>query len=137
MEGAGMEIIFSEMSAYLAKLDWWYILSFTLISYFLANDGSITKWWKEGKSMVANKVRCIMLAIPKGLRVLCLGLIYGVIFYVWRGKDHEHGSDSFTLFQSFLFAVALHGILIKSVTKWFKSMFKSQIKETDRGEGEL
>lgn len=126
--------IMKEVGSYLDVLDWWYILSFTLMAYFLSNDKSITKWWKEGKSALANKVRSLMLSVPKGLRVLCLGLAYGVIFYVW-GKSHDVGSSPFVLFQSFIFAVTLHGVLIKSIQKWFKSALNKNSTNTENEEG--
>jgi len=109
-----MTIIIERIEGYLNTLDWSYIVTLLIICWTLTKDKSLTSWWQEGGSTILNKTRSFLLAIPKGIRVMVISLIYGIFIYHWRGYDKSHIE---TLFQSFIFLTAFYGLIISRMIK--------------------
>lgn len=117
-----MTTIFGKIEEYVMSLDWMFIFTFILIAYIFSKDKALTVWWKESKSKTLNKVREVVLKVPKTIRIMILGIAYIYLLKLWR-SDVE-GFESYTtevMFQSFLFAVAFHGLMLKQIGKWFSN----------------
>jgi hypothetical protein len=108
-----MEIIFTQIETFVTNLEWSYIITFILITWLLSRDNALESWWKEDKMP---KLRSFAMAIPKSLRVAILGSIYAVIhFYVYDLAPNKITA----LLESFITAVAFHGLILKGIQKKF------------------
>jgi len=110
------DFIISQIIEVSKQLNWYYILSFNLIS------GILTKEWLMFPKYITetilneekekNNIIEFFIEIPKGIRVLLLSIPYTYI-YIWMFEIDEKEQ----LFVSFLFSVFFHGILYKSLRK--------------------
>lgn len=108
-----MEIIFSQIETFITSLEWSYIITFILIAWLFSRDNSLESWWGESK---LPKLRASLLSLPKGIRVACLGIVYAVAhYYIYSLEPSNIGK----LVESFIAAVAFHGLILKGIQKKF------------------
>jgi hypothetical protein len=96
---------------FLASLDWVYIGSFILISYFLASDTVLT-------TMKPTRLKLVLLAIPRVWRVLAIGIIWGVAVFWIRDyyKLENNGKDKLEwLISSLFFAMVAYQAIVKRI----------------------
>lgn len=98
-----METIIDIIQGYLLSLDWYYIIPLILLSSLLVGDSSLKKFGLARPPQW-------MMNIPKGWRVVVVGLLYGAFLY-WLRDYHQ--SDIEKLLQSFIFALVFHQLIIK------------------------
>lgn len=103
-----MEIVFTQLENFMKGLDWTYMITFILIAWTFTRDNALESWWKEEKFP---KLRSYMMATPKGVRVLIIGIFYTSLYYHLFDLP-QNGLKQ--LFSSFVFAVAFHTIFIKA-----------------------
>lgn len=84
---------------YLTSLDWGYIITFILISHLVNQTKIITWFYKVTKIKIRTRYR-----------VLLIGIGYGILVYLLRGYDI---SKIECLFQSFVFAMAFHKLVVE------------------------
>ena len=102
-----MTAVFEHFLNYLSSLDWGYIITFILIAHLL-NQSPVTTWISKWTS----------LNIKTRYRVLFIGILYGVIVYVVRGYTIQRIE---CLFQSFIFALVFHKLLVDRIFNSLKS----------------
>lgn len=100
-----MEALLEHITNYLNILDWAYILTFILLSYCM-NHCRVTAFLANGLGI---KVRT-------RYRVLITGMIYGIVIFFIRGYDL---SKVECLFQSFVFAMVFHKLLVETLVERF------------------
>jgi len=96
--------IWNQITGYVSSLDWSYILTFIVIAYGI-NHSKI----KAGIKKVT-KVHS-----QTKYRVAIIGLLYAVALYFIRGYSLEKVE---CLFQSFVFAIVFHKLIIEGLTKY-------------------
>jgi len=107
-----MTSVFEHFLHYLSSLDWGYIITFILIAHLL-NQSPVTTWLSKWTN----------LNIKTRYRVLIVGCLYGVIVYFVRGYTIERIE---CLFQSFIFALVFHKLLVDRIFKSLTSNTSSQ-----------
>ena len=92
--------IWEQITAYVSGLDWAYILTFIVIAYGINH------------SKVAEKIgKATKLKTEKKYRTALIGIVYGIA----RGIDLAKIEG---LFQSFVFAIVFHNLIIETVMKY-------------------
>lgn len=116
-----MQEIWNQISNYVSSLDWAYILTFIVIAY------GINHYWVKEKIKKATKVKS-----KTRYRTAIVGLLYGIGIYFIR--DYELANVE-CLFQSFVFAIVFHKLIIEGVVAFIGKKFTpSAIKPDDRNE---
>ena len=100
-----METVLGQISNYINRLDWAYILTFILIAYAMNHE--------KVKTFIVEQLG-IKIKMKTRYRVLITGSIYGVILFFLRGYKL---SQIETLIQSFIFAMVFHKLLIDIIVK--------------------
>lgn len=104
--------IWTQLANYVSSLDWSYILTFIIISYGI-NNRKITAGIKK-----VTKVHT-----QTKYRVVLIGLLYTIALYFIRGYALDKVE---CLFQSFVFALVFHKLIIEGLTKYInKKLAKS------------
>lgn len=81
-----MELLIEQLEIWFKALDWMYIFSLIIISYFLTKDKVV-----NGLKGKLSRLRLFLLSIPKVWRVLIIGVLWGVaIFYL---RDYNNLPD--------------------------------------------
>lgn len=126
-----MDMIYDKLFAYLQNLDWNYILTFGVLSFLITKDEAVTYWWREtpNKYKFLMSIRKFVLAIPMGIRIVIVGLVYGMLVFRWRGYDKTHIE---VMFQSFVFLVAFYGLILHSIVTKIEKIFGKN--EDDKNE---
>lgn len=96
--------IVAQIKAYVAALDWQYIITFIIICYGLNHY----KVKEELKKITGSCIRT-------RYRVFTIGIIYGVALYFIRGYKLNQLEN---LIQSFIFALVFHKFIIESLLFW-------------------
>ncbi len=96
-----METIFQNIAGYINSLDWGYILTFILISYGI-NHSTFRAFITNG----------LGITLKTRYRVLIVGVVYGVFIFFIRGYALYSVE---ILFQSFVFALVFHKLIIELV----------------------
>lgn len=108
-----MEIA-SQITRYLSSLDWEYIITFIVIAYGI-NHSRVTR--KLRKTIrIKSKTR---------YRTTLIGVLYGVALYFIRGSELAQIER---LFQSFVFAIVFHKLIIDGVIKYIGKKVSSSNK---------
>jgi hypothetical protein len=108
-----IELLIAPIKDFFSALDWRFIISFVLIAWLFSRNNSLESWWPEEK---LTKLRSIFLLIPKSVRISAIGAVYAVIHYnVWQLQPKDIG----ILIESFIAAVAFHGLILKGLQKKF------------------
>ena len=114
--------IWNQITGYVSSLDWSYILTFIVIAYGI-NHSKI----KAGIKKVT-KVQS-----QTKYRVAIIGLLYAVALYFIRGYSLEKVE---CLFQSFVFAIVFHKLIIEGLTKYIGNKILTPQKEQQTSEKE-
>ncbi len=94
----------SILLSYISQLDWTYIFTLIIIGYGLNN------------TTVANKFKKVFkFTLPKRFRILIIGFVYAIALYFVREYDISHVDG---LFQSFVFAMVFHKLLVDTLVKF-------------------
>lgn len=96
--------IWNQISTYVSELDWTYIITFIIIAYGF-NHCKV----KGGIKQITN------VKSQTKYRVAIIGLLYGIALYFIRGYQLEKVES---LFQSFVFAVVFHKLILEGLTKY-------------------
>ncbi len=96
--------IWNQITGYVSSLDWSYILTFIVIAYGINNTKVKAGIKKVTKVQSQTKYR-----------VAIIGLLYAVALYFIRGYSLEKVE---CLFQSFVFAIVFHKLIIEGLTKY-------------------
>lgn len=94
--------ILSHISQYVAGLDWAYMLTFIIITIGI-NSYCLNR---KSKPVVQTRTR---------YRVAVIGLLYGATLYFTRSYTIQQAE---ILFQSFVFALVFHKLIIEAVLYW-------------------
>lgn len=94
--------ILSQIGQYVAGLDWAYMLTFIIITI------GINSFFLNLKNEAVVKTRT-------RYRVALIGLLYGVTLYFTRSYTVKEAE---MLFQSFVFALVFHKLIIEAVLYW-------------------
>lgn len=109
------------ITGYLIGLDWKFIITFIIMSYFITDDKRLENL-KSG-SWLKN----FLCKIPKGWRVLFTGLIYAICLFYIRNL---HQSDLENLIQSMVFAFVFYELILKvlnaSINNWLDKNIPEQ-----------
>jgi len=101
-----MEVLSSiirQLTNYIESLDWGFIITFILIAYIINHSkvtATIFGWLK---------IKC-----RTRYRVAFVGILYGIVLYYLKGSSFE---ETNTLFQSFVFAIVFHKLIIDLLIK--------------------
>ena len=95
---------------YLQHLDWAYILTFIMIGY-VVNSAWFTRQVKQKTGI----------CLKRRYRMAVVGLLYAVILFFLRGYELPHIES---LFQSFVFALVFHKLLIDGLISYLSAKFK-------------
>jgi len=99
--------IIGQLTNYIESLDWGFIITFILIAYII-NHSKVTTtifgWLK---------VKC-----RTRYRVAFVGVLYGIVLYYLKGSSFEEAD---MLFQSFVFAMVFHKLIIDLLVKSISS----------------
>lgn len=93
---------------YMSNLDWSYILTFIIIAY------AINTLWKKQKKNDSKKKS------HKRYRTALIGIVYAVVLFFIRGYELFKIE---TLFQSFVFALAFHKMIIEGIMHYITRTF--------------
>jgi len=94
--------ILSHIGQYIAGLDWAYMLTFIIITIGI-NSYCLNL---KNKPVIQTRTR---------YRVALIGLLYGVTLYFTRSYTIQQAE---ILFQSFVFALVFHKLIIEAVLYW-------------------
>ncbi len=94
--------ILSQIGRYVSSLDWAYMLTFIIITI------GINSYCLNRKTEAAVKTRT-------RYRVAFIGLLYGCVLYFTRKYTVQQAE---ILFQSFVFALVFHKLIIEAVVYW-------------------
>lgn len=103
-----MTAILQQISNYIISLDWAYILTLILLVYVISNVKWIQKWTFKTK-------------ISYRYQVLVIGVLYATVLFFLRGYTI---SKVEILFQSYVFAMVFHKLLVDKFIKAILSPFK-------------
>ena len=95
--------IIGQITNYVESLDWGYIATFILITYLL-NHSKIT-----GRVRNLLKITC-----RTRYRVALIGFLYGITLWFVRQSSIDQAER---LFQSFIFAIVFHKLIIDLLVK--------------------
>ncbi len=110
-----METVFQNIAGYLNSLDWGYILTFILISYGINHP-----------TFRAFIINGLGITLKTRYRVLIVGVLYGVLIFFLR----EYALSGIEiLFQSFVFALVFHKLIIELVIERFFPKKQKQQKD--------
>lgn len=115
METAIGQEIWNQVTHYVTNLDWAYIITFIVIAYGF-NHSRITGGIKK-----ITKVKS-----QKKYRTAIIGLLYGVSIYFIRGYSLNKIE---MLFQSFVFAMVFHKLIIESLMKFIGRKINASAKQ--------
>lgn len=108
-----MENIIEAFTSYMNSLDWVYIFSLVLLAEIFTRD-AVVKHFPFG-------LRELMIKVPKGFRVLILGLSYGITLY-WM-RDYQGKTNIEILFNSLVFSMVFYELIGRSffmmITRFF------------------
>jgi hypothetical protein len=108
-----IEVLIAPIQNFFSALDWRFIISFVLIAWLFTRNNSLESWWKEEKFP---KLRSFLLMVPKSVRISAIGAVYAIIHYhIWQLQPKDIG----ILMESFIAAVAFHGLILKGLQKKF------------------
>lgn len=99
-----LQEIWSQVSTYVSSLDWAYILTFIVIAYGI-NHHKVTEKLRK-TTRIKSKTR---------YRTAIVGVLYGIALYFIRGYELPKVE---CLFQSFVFAMVFHKLIIDGVMKY-------------------
>lgn len=106
------EVGITKVVEYLNQLDWLYIITITIISYFMSRDQLITHTKLDNVKWI-KKVRPTLLSVPAAWRVLLVGIIYGTFLHYIRGY---HGKDWVEgMVNSLIFAMVFHKLFLNRI----------------------
>jgi hypothetical protein len=94
--------ILSHIGLYIKGLDWQYMLTFIIITI------GINSYCLKKKNDARIKTRT-------RYRVALIGVLYGVTIYLLRSYTLKEAEN---LFQSFIFALVFHKLIIEAVLYW-------------------
>ena len=110
MDSAILLEIERQVLHYLQNLDWAYILTFIIIGY-VVNSQWFTRRVKQKTGI----------CLKRRYRMAMLGFLYAVAIYFIRGYKLKHIE---ALFQSFVFALVFHKLMIEGLISFLTGKFK-------------
>ena len=102
-----------QLSNYISHLDWAYILTFIIIAYGMNNAKIAQKLYEITK-----------LKLKTRYRTAFVGGVYGVGIYFMRGYSL---AEIEMLFQSFVFAMVFHKLVVDGVLKYLGTAITPKI----------
>lgn len=97
-----VEEILSQISQYVAGLDWAYMLTFICITIGI-------------NSVCLNSKKRPVIQTRTRYRVALIGLLYGITLYFTRSYSIKQAE---ILFQSFVFALVFHKLIVEAILYW-------------------
>lgn len=107
-----METLLTEINNYLSALDWPYMLTMIVISYFMTNHPYLGCIVAKSNSTMA-KIILSLKAISLAWKVFIIGIIYAfIIAYIrdYHGKAHIE-----SLLQSLIFVMVFYKLLVSKL----------------------
>ena len=115
------DIIISSLQTYLESLEWYYIWTFILLSYFLVKDELLNpfkpqKWAK------------MLLKVSKIYRVGIVGMLYGAFYFWVNGFGTK--ADLQNMISSFTFTIVFHKMALDKLIALGEAKFKTNSNES-------
>lgn len=95
--------IIRQLTNYIESLDWGFIITFILIAYII-NHSKVT----------ATIFGWLQIKCTTRYRVALIGVLYGAVLHYLRASSFEEAD---VLFQSFVFAMVFHKLIIDLLVK--------------------
>lgn len=110
---ADIEITISDkIMDYVTNLDWSYIVTLIILSYFIVKDQIVTTG-PLTKVPFIQRIRPFLVSIPEAWRVFMFGIIYGIFIYWVRGYTAHQGVE--TIINSLIFSMIFHKLCLTKI----------------------